>query len=255
MGNRSFEYDGERLIPDDPRLKNLLVEDLSKFDFASQYAAGKLVLDAGCGAGRGAAYLAGRGARKVVGVDISLEAVAYARDRYVEQGEAHKLTFGQMDVAQMAFRDQTFDMVTSIEVIEHLREPERYVADIRRVLKDGGMLVLSTPNKRISSPTPGSMWPHHVHELYPDELETLLRQHFSTVEMWGLSIPLYDQHLMRRLVHRLAPFFKPILPLRIRTRFLPALQSMIKSDLEQTDIVISRHLVANRSTLIAVCHT
>jgi ubiquinone/menaquinone biosynthesis C-methylase UbiE len=254
VSSRTFEYDGERLLPEKRRLKNLVAEDLAKFRFASPYAAGKFVLDTGCGAGQGTAYLAREGARRVVGVDISIEAVTYARDRYVEKGPGHNLAFMQMDAARLAFCDQTFEMVTSIELIEHLREPERYVGEIRRLLKDGGILILSTPNKRINSPTPGTMWPHHIHDFYPDELEELLAQYFSSVEMWGLSIPVYDQHPARRLAHWLAPFFKPILPHRARTQFLPTLQNMIKSDLEQDDIVISREQVGNKSTLVAVCH-
>lgn len=253
MSERTLGYDGERLIPDDARLRNLLVEDLAKFHFASQYAKAKSVLDAGCGAGQGSAYLARNGARHVIGVDISPEALAYACDCYISRERLRNLAFGRMDVTRLALRDQTFDMVTSIEVIEHLDEPERYVAEIRRLLQDNGLLILSTPNKQISSPTPGSMWPHHVHEFYADELQALLERYFSDVELWGLSIPVYDQHPVRKIVHRLAPLVKPILPIKIRTRFLPTLQSMIKSDLELDDVVISPEQVTENSTLLAIC--
>jgi ubiquinone/menaquinone biosynthesis C-methylase UbiE len=159
-----------------------------------------------------------------------------------------------MDVSRLGFQDNTFSLVTSIEVIEHLPEPEKYVVEIRRVLKADGTLVLSTPNKLISSPTPGSMWPHHIHEFYPDELQALLRPYFTAVEMWGMSIPVYDTHPIRRLVHWLAPVFKPILPLSIRTRLLPTLQNKIKSNLTLEDIFFSRQQVAKKSTLVAVCH-
>ena len=237
------------MVPDDHRLKNLLVEDLAKFHFADQYAANKSVLDAGCGAGQGTAHLACSGARYVVGIDISSKAVTYARDNFVEPN----LAFGRMDAVRLGFRDHIFDLVTSIEVIEHLLEPESYVAGIRRVLKDDGMLVLSTPNKRISSPTPGTLWPHHIREFYPEELEALLARYFSKVEMWGMWVPVYDQHPARRLMHWLAPIFKPILPLKLRTRSLPTLQSLIKPDLALADVSITRQQVGKKSTLIAVC--
>lgn len=253
MSQQTFDYDGERLHPDDPKLRNLLVEDLSKFVFASRYAQGKLVLDAGCGAGQGSSHLASSGARYVLGMDLSAAAVAYARSRYVETAGASNLEFVQMDAVHLGYSDESFEMVTSIEVIEHLGHPEQYVAEIGRVLGAEGLLVLSTPNKRMSSPTPGSMWPHHVREFHLGELRDLLTAHFSEVQMWGLTIPVYDRHPVRRLVHAVAPVVKPILPRRLRTRLLPTLQSMIKSDLALDDIQISQHRVEEAPTLMAVC--
>jgi hypothetical protein len=97
------------------------------------------------------------------------------------------------------------------------------------------------------------MWPHHIHEFMPEELGELLSSYFSQVEMWGMFIPVYDRHPVRKLVHRLAPFFKPILPLSIRTRFLPALQNLIKSDLVLDDIHFSRDEIMKASTMLAVC--
>ncbi|MFW6116212.1 MAG: class I SAM-dependent methyltransferase [bacterium] len=253
MNKKPLQYDGERLIPDDPSLRNLLTEDLAKFEFASRYAVDKIVLDAGCGAGRGTAHIASRGARQVTGIDVSLEAVTYAHHRYVESAKLPNVSFGTMNGIRLGFCGQAFDLVTSIEVIEHLVEPQAYLTEIRRVLTENGQLVLSTPNKRISSPTPGSMWPHHVHEFYPEELQSLLSSHFTMVEMWGMSIPIYEQHPVRRLVHWLAPLFKPWLPFRIRTRFLPTVQSMIRSELELEDVSFTRNEATGKPTLIAVC--
>ncbi len=253
MNDKTFDYDGERLVPDDPRLRNLLVEDLSKFVFAGRYAPGRAVLDAGCGAGQGSAHLASSGARYVVGIDVSHTAVAYARQRHIAQGKARNLRFAQMDGMCLGFQDAAFEMATSIEVIEHLTHPERYVQEIRRTLASDGLLVLSTENKRISSPLPGSMWPHHIREFHLHELRDLLACHFSSVEMWGLSIPVYEQHPVRRAVRVVAPAVKPILPPRLRTRLLPTLQSMIKSELTLDDIEISQHQVEKAPTLIAVC--
>jgi SAM-dependent methyltransferase len=247
----NLRYTGERLVPGDARLQNLLVEDMAKFQFASRYISDKYVLDAGCGAGQGAAYLAQNGARYVVGIDISPESIAYARELFSRDN----LSFVLMDALCLGFSGCTFDVVTSIEVIEHLQKPEQYVSEIRRVLKDKGILVLSTPNKLISSPTPGTIWPYHIKEFYPDELYGLLARYFSNVELWGMWIPVYDQHPARRLMHWLAPLFKPILPRPLRLRALPTLQRLIKTDLSLDDISISRADITRKSTLIAVCYT
>ena len=135
MIDQNLQYTGERLVPGDEKLRQLLVEDLAKFHFAGQYAAGKWVLDAGCGAGQGTTYLADHAAAYVVGVDIAPEATAFAQSR----STLGNLAFGAMDVARLGFRSGSFDMVTSIEVIEHLTDPEQYVAEMRRLLKDGGL--------------------------------------------------------------------------------------------------------------------
>lgn len=251
MTTKPLSYTGERLVPEDEKLQLLLVEDLAKFHFAQKYASGKRVLDAGCGAGQGTTYLAGHGAAEIFGVDIALEAVAFARNR----SPLGNLAFGAMDVARLGFRSGAFDMVTSVEVIEHLTDPEQYVAEIRRVLKDDGMLVLTTPNKLITSPKPGMMWPYHIHEFYPDELFDLLGRYFSQVERWGMCIPVYEGHPVRKLVHRLAPIFKPILPHKLRTGFLPWLQGRIKSDLTVDALQFSQSQVEKMPTLVAVCRT
>jgi ubiquinone/menaquinone biosynthesis C-methylase UbiE len=249
VSRKTLQYTGERLVPEDEHLQLLLVEDLAKFHFIEKYARGQRVLDAGCGAGQGTTHLAGHGATHVVGVDIAPEAVAFARSRSTLQN----LAFGAMDVAQLGFCDGTFDLVTSIEVIEHLINPEQYVAEIRRVLKRDGRLVLSTPNKLITSPRPGMMWPYHIHEFYPDELYGLLSRYFSQVERWGMCIPVYEQHPARKLVHRLAPVFKPLLPHKLRTGFLPWLQGRIKSDLTVDEVQFSQAAVEEMPTLVAVC--
>lgn len=249
MTQRSLTYTGERLVPGDERLTQLLVEDLAKFVFAARYVEGRRVLDAGCGAGQGSAHLARRGAIHVTAVDIAIDVVAFAQ-RY---WRVANLTFAAMDVTRLAFPDATFDMITSIEVIEHVPDYERYVAEMRRVAHPGAILVLSTPNKAITSPRPKMMWPYHIHEFYPDELYSLLGRYWREVEPWGLSIPVYEGHPARRLMHFLAPFFKPILPHRLRTRALPWLQTRIKSDLQISDVVINQKTVEQQPTLVVVC--
>src|SRR6202142_3654338 len=74
------EFTGERVIPDQVD-RDLLNEHLARYAFAARMARGKRVLDAGCGAGYGSAELA-ESARAVVGADIAVEALVYARVHY-----------------------------------------------------------------------------------------------------------------------------------------------------------------------------
>ncbi|PTL59865.1 hypothetical protein C7Y72_09490 [Paraconexibacter algicola] len=99
------------------------------------------VLDAGCGAGAFAAALADHGA-EVVGVDVSHEAIRRARRAHA--GRATDLRVVPEGVA-LPFEEDAFDTVWAGEVLEHIVDPVGWLADVRRVLRWGGRLVLTTP--------------------------------------------------------------------------------------------------------------
>lgn len=125
---------GEEAPPD----VDLLTEDRVKIFL--RYSKGRRgrLLDAGCGAGRVMALLAAAGNR-VTGIDVSLRALEKAR--------AHSsagTVAGVLD-SSLPFADETFDTVFSSEVIEHLLDVPTALAEMRRVLRPGGRLFLSTP--------------------------------------------------------------------------------------------------------------
>ena len=101
--------------------------------------AGARCLDVGCGAGTSyAPRIVAKGAR-YVGVDVSPNAVAAARAAGLD-------TRVIADAGELPFEDESFDVVTCIEVLEHLLRPDHAVAEALRVLRPGGRLVVSTPN-------------------------------------------------------------------------------------------------------------
>lgn len=102
--------------------------------------AGRLVLDAGCGSGVVSALLAGKGAR-VVSLDISHNLLVETRRKTGGDGLA------QGSLQTLAFAADTFDYVVSTEVIEHTPSPARSVSELLRVLKPGGILVLTVPHR------------------------------------------------------------------------------------------------------------
>jgi SAM-dependent methyltransferase len=241
----NVQFTGARLVPTDRILQPMRVEDLARYRFFAERVQGGLVLDLGCGVGEGAQSLVA--GRRVIAVDHDGVALHFARRHYPLPA------FACMDAERLAFADACFDGVISVEVIEHVAQPERYLAEVRRVLKPDGTFVLTTPNRLRSSPTPGSRWPEHRREYRPDELDRLLRSQFAEVELWGQSIPLYERHPARRLARAIAPLIKPILPRPLRVRALPTLQYAIRAEIALTDIQISRDHLDEQPTLVAVC--
>ena len=101
---------------------------------------GKRALDVGCGAGLLAEPLARLGA-DVTAIDAAPELIVAARDHAAGQGL-------QIDyrAAPVELLDGQFDLVTCMEVIEHVADPAAFVQDLANRLTSGGLLILSTPN-------------------------------------------------------------------------------------------------------------
>jgi 2-polyprenyl-3-methyl-5-hydroxy-6-metoxy-1,4-benzoquinol methylase len=121
-------------------------EGLDPSDFAlrrrfllERVRAGERVLDVGCCEGRFAAELLGAGAR-VVGIDVAEEPLRRARARTPE------LDLRLVpDTGPWSLPDASFDVVWAGEVIEHVADTSAWFSELRRVLRSGGSLVLSTP--------------------------------------------------------------------------------------------------------------
>jgi SAM-dependent methyltransferase len=160
-----IEFTGERAIPGQIEA-DLWNEHIARYTFASRLAAGKRVLDAGCGTGYGSAELS-QCAESVVGADISAEAVAYARTAYSRPN----LSFVEASCAALPFQSGAIDLAVSFEVIEHIAEWKQFLLELRRVLAPAGVLIISTPNKEYYEKSRGTVGPNpfHVHEFAIDE--------------------------------------------------------------------------------------
>jgi SAM-dependent methyltransferase len=130
--------------------------------------AGLDVLEAGCGEGYGADLIA-RAARRVIGLDYDDAAVAHVRARYP------RVEAIQGNLVALPLPDAAVDVVVNFQVIEHLWDQAQFIAECARVLRPGGLLMISTPNRITFSPgrdTPIN--PFHTRELNAAELTALL---------------------------------------------------------------------------------
>ena len=181
----------ERFDPAAFRGELVEAEHLARYRWAAGAVAGREVLDAGCGEGYGARLLVRVGkAARCTGIDVDEGAVAGAREAY---GGEEALAFEAADVTRLPFEDASFDVVTCFETIEHVAAQQEAVAELARVLRPDGVLLISSPNRGVYPP--GN--PFHERELTAPEFEQLLRRSFAHVELarqhnWIVSAVLGD---------------------------------------------------------------
>ncbi len=172
-----LEFTGERVIPGlvDTNLYN---EHFARYRFAAAFAAGKRVLDAGCGSGYGAAELS-RQATFTAALDLSLDALTHAREHF--PGPVHL----QSRCEAFPFADSSFDLITAFEVIEHLEEWDKLLSEARRTLTASGIFLVSTPNKSYYAETREATGPNpfHAHEFEFQEFKDALQRHFQHVQI------------------------------------------------------------------------
>jgi len=189
----SERFQGANII-DAGRLSPYWGEHAARYFYALPIVENKRVLDIACGTGYGVGLL-GSKARSVVGVDVDLVAVRGAKN---ECSENASVLIG--NGLGLPFADHSFDVVTSFETLEHLHERQAFLFELKRVLRPGGTLVLSTPNANYSQPVDGKPSnPFHIHEYTPQELLSELDRYFSISELLGQSLnadtgipPFYD---------------------------------------------------------------
>jgi O-antigen biosynthesis protein len=175
---RLIESTGERIVPW-ARDAQVLYEHYHRYLWARPLVAGRRVLDLGSGEGFGAALLA-PAAAAVTGVDIDERTVAHARANY---GDVDFRVGSATDLS--AFADDAFDAVVAFEMIEHVAEQEQVLAEIARVLAPGGLLVMSTPERRAYTEDREFHNPFHVRELTQAEFGDLLGRHFPAVALFA----------------------------------------------------------------------
>jgi SAM-dependent methyltransferase len=161
-----MEITGERTVPGVEHENYWFRRHQVVYEWLLAYVSGARVLEAGAGEGYGAGLMS-RLASSVVALDYDATAAAHVARAYPG------IPVVRGNLVQLPFDDGGFDLVVSLQTVEHLWDQEALVAECLRVLRPGGRFVLSTPNRRTFPP--GN--PFHARELDAGELRELLTRH------------------------------------------------------------------------------
>jgi 2-polyprenyl-3-methyl-5-hydroxy-6-metoxy-1,4-benzoquinol methylase len=179
----ALQADGERFLPwmEDPIIN---YEHLHRYGFAKEFVEGKKVLDLACGEGYGSAILADK-AEEVIGIDITNVVIEHACTKYVKDN----LKFIKSSMTEVAIEEnKLFDVIICFEAFEHIEEQDKSVAEVKRLLKDNGVFIVSMPNKYIYSDLSDYKNPWHKKELYFKEFKNLLESNFNHVVFYGQKV-------------------------------------------------------------------
>ncbi len=154
------------------------------FAGTKEFCLDKTVLEYGCGNGYGSALLA-KIAKKVTAVDINQRVIDHCKQKY----QTDNLSFDVITPeTKTHFADQSFDLIVSFQVIEHVHNVKGYLNELKRVLKDDGVLIITTPNRGYRLyPFQKPVNPYHIREYNQNSLSKQLRAVFDQITILGIS--------------------------------------------------------------------
>ncbi|HWQ96370.1 MAG TPA: glycosyltransferase, partial [Candidatus Methylomirabilis sp.] len=182
----SLKWTGERYIPwMAEETAQIHYEHIHRYAFASMFTKGKNILDMACGEGYGS-YMLSNDAKYVVGIDIDDKAVEHARNKYIKQN----LEFIRGSILDIPIKkDEKFDVIVCFEAIEHIDEQEKLLSEVKRLLNENGIFIISTPNKlTYTDERENFINPFHKKELYFGEFRELLSGYFKNVVFFGQKV-------------------------------------------------------------------
>jgi SAM-dependent methyltransferase len=179
--------------------RRILLQVLDRY-LGKGSAEGRRILDVGCGTGTMLSYLADYG--KAQGVDIDEEAIGYCRER--------GLTDVRLGSAEtLPFEDGSFDLVTALDVVEHLDDDLAALREFRRVLRPGGTLLVTVPAHPFLWGDQDEVNLHKRRYLAPQLRERLASAGFEVLRVTYINAfmfpPIAAVRMLRRLEHRLRP--------------------------------------------------
>lgn len=179
------EITSDKIASDNPLHHRLL----SAYVFSQKYIKGD-VLELGCGEGRGIDIIL-RKSKSFTAIDKIKDVIEKLSLKYKDN------VFISSNFPPLSdIEDNSFDTIISFQVIEHIQDDTQYISEIERILRPGGVALITTPNIKMTL----TRNPWHVREYTSEELNNLCRKYFSQVDVLGISgntkvIEYYNQNL------------------------------------------------------------
>lgn len=244
------KFKGERLDAKNKTTKNNLVEHLARYRLVKGQR-NSVVLDMGCGTGAGSNILAGT-FEKVYGIDVSPEAIEYCKKYWKRKN----LSFFIGSGTDIPFVKNTFDIVATFEVFEHIEDWGKFLLELKRVTKPQGKIYISTPNKDITSPGKEKpINPFHFFEMTEKEFRKALSEYFKIDSFLGQRTPIYNDHWIWKIVDPFLFTFNKVLPFEFGKSLKFKIINWIKPELSSEDIVFSDtpDWIRRSRQMLAIC--
>ncbi len=177
----------ERLVPGTIEWESYYANHICRYAFVKEYLKDHKnvnLLDAACGVGYGSNFMSENPNWNITGVDKSVDALAIADKCFSKSN----INFIEDDCQNFSKANlyQPYDIIVSFETLEHLPEPNLFLKNCFNSLRQGGKLIISTPNKLVTSPEGTIEWEFHEKEYLPKELfEILTNNGFIHIKIFG----------------------------------------------------------------------
>ncbi len=180
-----ISWTGERYVPwANLSSPDIDYEHLNRYYFAANFVKGKKALDLASGEGYGA-YILASCAEEVIGIDVDEQAIKHATNKYF----CNNLRFDSGSISEIPIvGEKVFDVITCFEALEHIEEQDKLFKEVARLLKDDGLLIISSPNKKLYTDELKNENQYHLKELYYDEFAKLVTTNFKNVKYLGQKV-------------------------------------------------------------------
>jgi len=158
---------------------------IARYALASSLVKGKRVLDISCGEGYGTYLLKQFGASHVIGVDVSAEAIERAQKKF----GGNEIYFQTLDASELerAFEACSFDVIVSIETVEHLSDPGAFLRSLKVVATRNAVIIVTCPNDYWYFPTPEERNPYHLKKYQFEDFRRLANGVLGEHGCWSLG--------------------------------------------------------------------